>query len=60
MKTLCDLSTEAQTWCHLGESECEIYVKVLDTHFRVKSLNRVHIDCADKTIFVIDTERLNK
>ena len=60
MKTLCELSTEAQTWCHLGDSESEIYVKILDAYYRVKGLQRVHVDCADKTVFIISTEALNE
>ena len=54
--TLRELTTESQTWCHCGESDAEVYVKILDAHYKVSSIQRVHIDCADKTVFVINTE----
>ena len=59
MKTLVDLSTEAQTWCHLGESQAEIYVKIMDSYYKVKRLTREHFDCVDKTYFIIDTEPIS-
>ncbi len=49
-----DLTTEMQTWCHCGESDSEVYVKIHDTYYKVKNLQRVHFDTVDKTYFVIE------
>ena len=54
MKNLRELTTEAQTWCHNGESDAEVYVKILDGYYKVKDLQK--LNSADKTVFVIETE----
>lgn len=49
-----ELTTDMQTWCHCGDSGAEVYVKILDAHYKVKGLKRYHSETLDKTYFVIE------
>ena len=51
-----ELTTESQTWCHHGESNAEVYVKVLDAYYKVSDIRRFQSDCNDKSVFIINTE----
>lgn len=51
-----ELTTDAQTWCHNGESDSEVYVRIKDSYYKVKNLQRLFLENLDKTYFVINTE----
>ena len=53
-KTLRDITTELQTYCHNGESEKKLKIKILDAFYDIGDIKKVV--SGNETYFVIDTE----
>ena len=54
IKILRDITTELQTHCHDGESNCKVKVKVMDVLYEVDSIKKISAD--GETYFVIEAE----
>lgn len=61
MKTLRELTTELQTLCHEGYSDCPVLTSVLEAHYNVGEVHKMEVcdENSHKTYFVLDTEVLN-
>lgn len=62
MKTLRELTTELQTLCHEGFSDCPVLTAVLEAMYKVGDVHKVTVSNDEqnsKTYFVLDTEVLN-
>lgn len=61
MKTLRELTTELQTLCHEGYSDCPVLTSVLEAHYNVGEVRKMEVgdDNNSRTYFVLDTEVLN-
>lgn len=62
MKTLRELTTELQTLCHEGHSDCPVLTSVLEAHYKIGEVHEMNVydkDGNEKKYFVLDTEVLN-
>lgn len=61
MKTLRELTTELQTLCHEGYSDCPVLTSVLEAHYSVGEIHKMEVgnNNNSRTYFVLDTEVLN-
>ena len=50
-----ELTTELQTHCHNGDSECRIVIKVLDALYKIKGVKTGHSGTSNK-VFIIEAE----
>lgn len=50
-----NLTTELQTHCHNGDSECNVIIKVLDTFYKIKSVKTGRSGTGEK-VFIIEAE----
>jgi len=50
-----DLTTELQTHCHNGDSECNTVIKVLDAFYKIKKIKTEHTGTGKK-VFIIEAE----
>lgn len=50
-----NLTTELQTHCHNGDSECNIVIKILDAFYKIKGIKTEHSGI-DKKVFIIEAE----
>lgn len=49
------LTTELQTHCHNGDSNCNVVIKVLDAYYKIKGIKRGHSG-TNETVFIIEAE----
>lgn len=62
MKTLSELTSELQTLCHEGFSECPVLTSVLEAMYKIGDVHKMTVGNNErdrKTYFVLDTEVLN-
>ena len=50
-----ELTTELQTHCHNGDSNCNAVIKILDAYYKIKCIKRGHTGNG-KTVFIIEAE----
>ena len=50
-----ELTTELQTHCHNGDSECRVVIKVLDAYYKIKCVTVGHNGTGEK-VFIIKAE----
>ncbi len=50
-----NLTTELQTHCHNGDSECNVVIKILDTYYKIKGIETERSGTGKK-IFIIEAE----
>ena len=56
-KILRDLTTELQTICHNGMSDCEVGIKVLDGYYKIGNIKKEIVSGEKpREIFVIEAE----
>ena len=56
-KVLRDLTTELQTICHDGKSDCEIGIKVLDSYYKIGNIKKLVVSGEKaREVFVIEAE----
>lgn len=60
-KTLRDLTTDLQTICHNGMSDCEVGIKILDSFYKVGEIKKVVVHGEQpREVFVIEAKGCNE
>lgn len=50
-----NLTTELQTHCHNGDSECNVIIKVLDAFYKIKDV-KTGLSGTGNKVFIIEAE----
>lgn len=50
-----ELTTELQTHCHNGDSECNAVIKILDAYYKIKCIKR-EVSGTGEPVFIIEAE----